>query len=86
MILVSVALLRGAVTGAVTGFFAGLIVDVATLGTLGLTALLLTLVGYWVGRYGETTGRARPARPDARDARRDGIRRARGLRRPVDAR
>ena len=61
--LVSVALLRGAVTGAVAGFFAGLIVDVATLGTLGLTALLLTLAGYWAGRYGETTGRARPHAP-----------------------
>lgn len=61
--LVSLALLRGAVTGAVGGFFAGLIVDVATLGTLGLTALLLTLTGYWAGRYGETTGRARPHAP-----------------------
>ncbi|MEO5634383.1 rod shape-determining protein MreD [Gaiella sp.] len=58
--LVSMALLRGSVAGAVTGFFAGLIVDVTTLGTLGLTALLLTLVGYWAGRYGETTGRGRP--------------------------
>jgi rod shape-determining protein MreD len=61
--LVSVALLRGAVTGAVSGFFAGLIVDVATLGTLGLTALLLTLAGYWAGRYGETTGRSRRHAP-----------------------
>ncbi len=61
--LVSVALLRGTVTGAVAGFFAGLIVDVATLGTLGLTSLLLTLVGYWAGRYGETTGRGRPHAP-----------------------
>jgi len=58
--LVSVALLRGSVVGAVAGFFAGLIVDVATLGNLGLTSLLLTLVGYWAGRYGETTGRGRP--------------------------
>ena len=63
VVLVSVSLLRGAVTGAVAGFFAGLIVDVATLGTLGLTALLLTLAGYWVGRYGETTGRARRHAP-----------------------
>lgn len=61
--LVSVALLRGAVTGAVTGFFAGLIVDVTTLGTLGLTSLLLTLVGYWAGRYGETTGQGRSHAP-----------------------
>jgi rod shape-determining protein MreD len=61
--LVSVSLLRGAVTGAVAGFAAGLIVDVSTLGTLGLTSLLLTLVGYWAGRYGETTGRDRSYAP-----------------------
>jgi len=61
--LVSVALLRGSITGAVAGFLAGLIVDVTTLGTLGLTSLLLTLAGYWAGRYGETTGRARPHAP-----------------------
>ncbi len=57
--LVCVGLLRGSVTGAVTGFAAGLLVDVATLGTLGVTALLLTVAGYWAGRYGETTGRGR---------------------------
>ena len=61
--LVSIALLRGAVTGAVAGFAAGLIVDVTTLGTLGLTSLLLTLAGYWAGRYGETTGRSRAHAP-----------------------
>ena len=32
------------------GFFAGLLVDTMTLGTLGLTSLLLTLGGYWAGR------------------------------------
>jgi len=61
--LVSIALLRGAITGAVAGFAAGLIVDVTTLGTLGLTSLLLTLAGYWAGRYGETTGRSRAHAP-----------------------
>ncbi len=61
--LVSIALLRGAITGAIAGFVAGLIVDVATLGTLGLTSLLLTLAGYWAGRYGETTGRDRAHAP-----------------------
>jgi rod shape-determining protein MreD len=61
--LVSIALLRGAVTGAIAGFAAGLIVDIATLGTVGLTALLLTLAGYWAGRYGETTGRSRVHAP-----------------------
>jgi len=61
--IVCVALLRGAVTGAAVGFFAGLIVDTATLETLGVTSLLLTLLGYWVGRYGETTGRDRTHAP-----------------------
>lgn len=61
--LVVIALLRGSVVGAVGGFFAGLLVDTATLGTLGLTSLVLTLVGYWVGRYGETTGRGRAHAP-----------------------
>jgi rod shape-determining protein MreD len=61
--LVAVALLRGSITGAVAGFLAGLVVDITTLGTLGLTSLLLTLAGYWAGRYGETTGRGRPHAP-----------------------
>ena len=57
--LVAVSLLRGSLAGAVAGFFAGLLVDAASLGELGLTALVLTLAGYWIGRYGETTGRDR---------------------------
>ena len=57
--LVCVALLRGSITGAVAGFAGGLIVDISTMGTLGVTALLLTVAGYWAGRYGETTGRNR---------------------------
>jgi len=61
--LVAVALLRGAVVGAAGGFFAGLLVDTATLGQLGLTSLVLTLAGYWIGRYGETTGRDRVHAP-----------------------
>jgi rod shape-determining protein MreD len=61
--LVSIGLIRGSVTGAVAGFVGGLLVDVATLGTLGVSALLLTIAGYWAGRYGETTGRDRPQAP-----------------------
>jgi rod shape-determining protein MreD len=61
--LVGFALLRGSVAGAVGGFFAGLLVDTASLGTLGLTSLVLTLSGYWIGRYGETTGRDRAHAP-----------------------
>jgi len=30
---------------------------------MGLTALVLTLAGYWIGRYGETTGRDRAHAP-----------------------
>ena len=56
---VCVALLRGAIFGAVAGFSAGLLADTGVFGTLGFTALLLTLAGYWSGRYGETTGRDR---------------------------
>jgi rod shape-determining protein MreD len=61
--LAAVALLRGAVLGAGAGFVAGLIVDTATLATLGFSSLLLTLAGYWIGRYGETTGRDRAHAP-----------------------
>ena len=61
--LLSIALLRGAVVGAVAGFFGGLLVDVLTLDTLGVTALLYSLAGYWAGRYGETTGRDRAHAP-----------------------
>jgi rod shape-determining protein MreD len=57
--LLSIALLRGSVFGAVAGFMTGLLIDTATLGTLGVTSLLLTVCGFWIGRYGETTARDR---------------------------
>jgi rod shape-determining protein MreD len=63
LILVAIALLRGSIYGAAAGFAAGLLVDTANLGTLGVTSLLLTLAGYWIGRYGETTGRDRGHAP-----------------------
>ena len=49
--LASIALLRGSMLGAVAGFWAGLLLDTATLG------------GFWIGRYGETTGRDRGHAP-----------------------
>ena len=55
--LAAVALLRGAMFGALAGFYAGFLLDTANLQTLGVSSLLLTLAGYWIGRYGETTGR-----------------------------
>lgn len=61
--LVAVALLRGSMYGAAAGFFAGLVLDTANLATLGETSFLLTIAGYWIGRYGETTGRDRSHAP-----------------------
>src|SRR3954447_22313761 len=61
--LVAIALLRGSIYGASAGFAAGFLVDTANLGTLGVTSLLLTIAGYWIGRYGETTGRDRGHAP-----------------------
>lgn len=59
----AVALLRGSIYGAGAGFFAGLVLDTANLATLGQTSFLLTIAGYWIGRYGETTGRDRSHAP-----------------------
>ena len=63
VVLISVAVLRGSIAGALAGFWGGLLIDTANLATLGVTSLLLTLVGYWAGRYGETTGRDRSHAP-----------------------
>jgi rod shape-determining protein MreD len=63
VVLIAVALLRGTIVGACAGFAGGLVFDLATFETLGLTSLLLTLAGYWTGRYGETTGRDRAHAP-----------------------
>jgi rod shape-determining protein MreD len=59
----SIGLLRGSIVGSSAGFVAGLLVDVMTLGTLGVTSILLTVAGYLAGRYGETTGRGRAYAP-----------------------
>jgi rod shape-determining protein MreD len=61
--LTAVALLRGSIFGAVAGFYAGFLLDAANLDTLGVSSLLLSLAGYWIGRYGETTGRDRAHAP-----------------------
>ena len=61
--IICIALLRGPIVGTVIGFWGGLLVDTANLETLGVTSLLLTVAGYWIGRYGETTGRDRTHAP-----------------------
>jgi rod shape-determining protein MreD len=63
VVVVALGLLRGSIPGAVLGFVGGVVVDVVTLGTLGVTSLVLTLAGFWAGRYGETTGRSRRMAP-----------------------
>jgi rod shape-determining protein MreD len=63
VVVVALGLLRGSAPGAVLGFVGGLVVDVVTLGTLGVTSLILTLAGFWAGRYAETTGRGRRLAP-----------------------
>jgi rod shape-determining protein MreD len=63
VLLVAVALFKGSTFGAFAGFWAGFLLDVALLETIGFTSLLLTLLGFWIGRYGETTGRGRAHAP-----------------------
>lgn len=63
VVVVALGLLRGSVAGAVLGFVGGLVIDVVTLDTLGVTSLVLTLAGFWAGRYAETTGRGRALAP-----------------------
>jgi rod shape-determining protein MreD len=53
LLVAAVALYAGSVPGAATGFFAGLLLDTALGGNLGASSLVLTAVGYGVGRYRE---------------------------------
>jgi rod shape-determining protein MreD len=52
---IAVGLVRGSVVGALAGFGGGIVLDLLTLDTLGITSLVLTLAGFWAGRYAETT-------------------------------
>ncbi len=53
VVVVSLALLRGPVWGAVTGFAMGLLIDVALVQTMGISSFLFTLAGYFSGRLSE---------------------------------
>jgi rod shape-determining protein MreD len=53
LMVMSVGLLCGSMTGAVMGFFTGLLVDTILVQTLGITSLLYIAIGYWCGRLRE---------------------------------
>lgn len=53
LMVMSVGLLAGSMTGAVMGFFTGLLVDTVLVQTLGITSLVYIAIGYWCGRLRE---------------------------------
>jgi rod shape-determining protein MreD len=53
LMVMSVGLLAGSLTGAVMGFATGLLVDTVLVQTLGITSLLYIAIGYWAGRLRE---------------------------------
>ena len=53
LVVVSVALLGGSITGSITGFTIGLILDLALLQTLGVSSLVYVGIGYVAGRIRE---------------------------------
>jgi rod shape-determining protein MreD len=57
LVVISVGLLGGSLSGAVTGFSIGLLIDCLLLETLGGFALTMLAVGYVAGRYREAVGR-----------------------------
>ena len=59
LVVISVGLLGGSLTGAVFGFSVGLLIDCLLLQTLGAFALTMLTVGYVAGRYRENVGRPR---------------------------
>ena len=49
----AIAFYRGSISGAAAGFTAGFLLDLLTGATMGPASLVLTAVGYGVGRFGE---------------------------------
>jgi rod shape-determining protein MreD len=58
LVVVAVGMLAGPVAGAVMGFSMGLFVDFALLQTLGVSSLVLVVVGHFAGRLRETVREA----------------------------
>jgi rod shape-determining protein MreD len=53
LIVLAVGLLGGPIAGSIVGFSVGLVTDMSLVQTLGVTSLLLTVLGYLAGRYRE---------------------------------
>jgi rod shape-determining protein MreD len=53
LVVAAVAIYAGSVPGAATGFSMGVVLDLATGQTMGISSLVLTAVGYAVGRFRE---------------------------------
>ncbi len=53
LVVAAVAYYAGSVSGSATGFTAGLLLDLLTGATMGASSLVLTAVGYGVGRFRE---------------------------------
>jgi rod shape-determining protein MreD len=53
LVVAAVAYYAGSVSGCATGFAAGFLLDLASGATMGASSLVLTAVGYGVGRYRE---------------------------------
>jgi rod shape-determining protein MreD len=53
LVVMSVGLLAGSLSGAMFGFGTGLLVDLMLVQTLGVTSLLYIAIGYWAGRLRE---------------------------------
>ena len=65
LVVAAVAFYGGSVAGAATGFGTGVLLDLALGGDLGVSSLVLTVVGYGVGRYREVQDPAHGLAPIA---------------------
>jgi rod shape-determining protein MreD len=65
VLVVCLGLLGGGVIGAVCGFAGGLLLDSALLQTLGISSLVLLVIGYLAGRYRESFEVVNPLVPPA---------------------
>jgi rod shape-determining protein MreD len=53
LVVAAIALWAGSISGTITGFCVGLLIDLATGQSVGSSSLVLAAVGYGVGRFGE---------------------------------